>query len=194
MPVGGRFVNETRPPVSLSAETGRYMIVNNDKFPLGASHSLPMNSLISRFFALAGLVLAASLSLAAVAQTPPALTALLAIKGFDPVAYFTEGQPVLGKPEFEHSVDSARYRFASAENLERFKADPDRYMPQFAGACAMSMAAGRKLVADPNNWLVHEGKLYVFAGTAGPDNFRRNPSEAMAKANQHWAAFKPAAN
>ena len=170
------------------------MIVNNEKFALGKSDSMSMNSLVLRFSALAGLVLAASLSLAAAAQTPPAPTAPLAIKGFDTVAYFTDGQPVLGKPEFEYSVDAARYRFASAANLRLFKSTPDRYMPQFAGSCVMAMSSGQHIAADPNNWLIHEGKLYVFGSADGQAEFRRNPAEATAKANQHWAALKPASN
>ena len=155
---------------------------------------MSMNSLVSRFSALAGLVLAASLSLAATAQTLSAPAAPLAIKGFDPVAYFTEGQPVPGKPEFEYPLDEARYRFASAANLQRFKSTPDSYLPQFAGSCVMAMSSGIQFAADPNNWLIHEGKLYVFGAADGPEKFRRNPSEAMAKANQHWAVLKPAPN
>lgn len=170
------------------------MIVNDGKFHLGESDSLSMNSLVLRFIALAGLILAASLPLAAAAQTPPAPAAPLAIKGFDPVAYFTEGQPVPGKPEFEYPWDEARYRFASTANLTLFKSTPDRYMPQFAAFCAMHMSMGRKIPADPNNWVIHEGKLYVFASAEAPAKFRRNPAEATAKANQHWAVLKPAPN
>src|SRR6476619_6773979 len=60
----------------------------------------------------------------------------LAIKGYDPVAYFTDGKPTRGLPEFEFQWDGHRYHFASAEHRDLFKADPERYAPQFGNYCA----------------------------------------------------------
>ncbi len=56
-----------------------------------------------------------------------------AIKGYDPVAYFTLGEPTEGTPEFEHTWNSARWRFASAEHLEMFKGNPEKYAPRYGG-------------------------------------------------------------
>src|SRR3954452_16913855 len=64
----------------------------------------------------------------------------LAIQGYDPVAYFTDGKPTKGLPEFEYQWDEHRYRFASAEHRDMFKADPVRYAPQFGNFCAMALA------------------------------------------------------
>src|SRR5215216_5981434 len=75
----------------------------------------------------------------------------LALKGYDPVAYFTQGRPMLGKKEFEYTWDEARYRFASDQHLSMFRSDPDRYAPQFAGSCTMGMSKGVKVEANPEN-------------------------------------------
>ena len=59
-----------------------------------------------------------------------------AIEGYDPVAYFTEGRPVEGASAFSHDWMGATWYFASAENRDRFAADPERYAPQYGGYCA----------------------------------------------------------
>ena len=69
----------------------------------------------------------------------------MAIKGYDPVAYFTDGMPKRGLPDFEYLWDEYRYHFSSAEHRELFKADPARYAPEFANFCAMSLARVRSL-------------------------------------------------
>ena len=109
----------------------------------------------------------------------------LAIKGFDPVAYFTDGKPVPGRAEIEFEWDESRYRFASAQHRELFKADPVRYAPQFANFCAMALAKGELVEANPRYWLVSGGKLYIFGKPEGSDLFRQNLSSHIDKANQN---------
>jgi YHS domain-containing protein len=57
----------------------------------------------------------------------------LAIKGYDTVAYFTDGKPVKGKSDYEYKWQGARWRFANQEHLDMFKSDPQRYAPQYGG-------------------------------------------------------------
>lgn len=125
----------------------------------------------------------------ATAQTTP-----LAIKGYDPVAYFTAGKPTPGLAEFEHVWDEHRYRFASAANRDLFKAEPARYAPQFGNFCAMALAKGMVVVADPENWLISDGKLYVFGSPApaGPALFQRDLTGNISKAsdNRHMLPKK----
>jgi YHS domain-containing protein len=111
----------------------------------------------------------------------------LAIKGYDPVAYFTVGKPMPGLPELEYERDGYRYRFSRAEHRERFKADPARYAPQFANFCAMALSKGELVVADPENWLISDGKLYVFGkpAPAGPALFQKDLAANIIKANQN---------
>jgi len=111
----------------------------------------------------------------------------LAIKGYDPVAYFTLGKPTKGAPEFAYDWDDHRYLFVNAENRDRFKADPVHYAPQFGNYCAMALAKGQIVVANPENWLISDGKLYVFGSPApaGPVLFEKDLSANIVKANQN---------
>jgi len=111
----------------------------------------------------------------------------LAIKGYDPVAYFTDGKPTKGLPEFAHDWDDHRYLFVNAEHRDRFKADPVKYAPQFGNYCAMALALGEVVVANPENWLISDGKLYVFGKPApmGPVLFQKDLATNVVKANQN---------
>ncbi len=123
-------------------------------------------------------------------QSPMPATQRLALKGYDPVAYFTDGKPVPGAEAYEFSWDGQRYRFANAQHRDLFRQNPDKYAPQFGGACTMNLAAGRKREADPNNWIISDGKLYVFAGAAGPGNFAKDPRGNAARAAENWQHLK----
>jgi hypothetical protein len=141
---------------------------------------------ISRRSAVRGLVLlAAGATLATVSRATAAEKAPLAIKGYDPIAYFTNGRPTIGLPEIEYVWDEYRYHFASMEHRELFKADPVRYAPQFANFCAMALTRGELVEANPKNWLISEGKLYIFGEPIGPDRFQRDLAGNLIKANRN---------
>ena len=129
------------------------------------------------------LLLAAGSTLATASRSMAAETVPLAIKGYDPVAYFTIGSPARGVPEIEYEWDEHRYLFSRAEHRELFKADPVRYAPQFANFCAMSLTRGEIVEADPESWLVSEGKLYIFGKRIGPALFQQDLAENVNKAN-----------
>jgi YHS domain-containing protein len=151
------------------------------------------NVMVLRRVMLAALAaLPVGLALAGEASTQPALTTgqRLALKGYDPVAYFTDGKPVQGAQAYELSWDGQRYRFASAQHRDLFQQDPDKYAPQFGGACTMNLAAGRKREADPHNWIISDGKLYVFAGASGPANFAKDPRANAARAAENWQRLR----
>src|SRR5258708_5959329 len=114
----------------------------------------------------------------------------LGLKGYDPVAYFADGKARPGAPEFEYAWDGVRYRFASAAHRDLFKANPDKYAPQFGRSCAMNMSNGVRREADPTTWTISDGKLYVFATARGFDLFRANPAQAAAKATTNWPNLK----
>ena len=131
-------------------------------------------------------VLAAIASLAAAMPCEAAESAVLAIKGYDPVAYFTEKRPVVGDPQYQHEWDGALYRFASAKHLELFKADPDRYLPQYQSWCTASVANGLKESGDPEYWLVVDGRLYLFGKQFGPGLMSADPPAMKRNADEHW--------
>ena len=87
----------------------------------------------------------------------------LALKGYDPVAYFTEKRPMVGSPQYQYEWDGALYRFASAKHLDLFKGNPDRYLPQYNNWCAASVAKGQKVYGNPEWWLVVDGRLYLLS-------------------------------
>lgn len=85
-----------------------------------------------------------------------------AIKGYDPVAYHTENNPIKGSKEFEVEWKNAIWRFASAENKRLFEADPEKYAPQYGGYCAWAVSRGYTAGVDPKDaWRIVDGKLYL---------------------------------
>ena len=111
----------------------------------------------------------------------------LAIKGYDAVAYFSDGKPVRGLPEFAYEWDEHSYHFATAAHRDQFAADPVHFAPQFGNFCAMALAKGEVVVANPENWLISDGKLYVFGKSApmGPVLFQQDLSTNIVRANQN---------
>src|SRR5262245_8912447 len=139
----------------------------------------------SRREAVRFVLLAASAGL--LAPRPSAAEEPLAIKGYDPVAYFTLGKATPGLADSEHEWDEHRYRFTRAEHRELFKADPVRYAPQFGNFCAMALTRGELEEANPENWLISDGRLYVFGKPApmGPVLFGQDLPGNIAKANEN---------
>ena len=121
------------------------------------------------------------------AQGPASPKGRLTLKGYDPVAYFTDAKAMPGVEQYELTWDGQRYRFASVQHRELFKADPARYAPQFGDFCAMALSKGEIVVADPENWLISDGKLYVFGkpAPAGPVLFQQDLTSNVVKANQN---------
>jgi hypothetical protein len=84
-----------------------------------------------------------------------------AIDGYDTVAYFTQGKPVKGDKKFQFLWRDANWRFATEENLDLFKQNPEKYAAQYGGYCAWAMAAGKTAGIDPNVWYIEDAKLYL---------------------------------
>lgn len=108
------------------------------------------------------LVLAAAAGVA-LAKEPVNQSALggIAIRGIDPVAYFTDGKPAKGNKKFEVEWNGAKWRFGSAEHRDLFKADPEKYAPQYGGYCAWAVSQGYTASIDPQAWRIVDGKLYL---------------------------------
>ena len=85
----------------------------------------------------------------------------VAIHGHDPVAYFVDGKAVKGRADYSAMAQGATYWFSTEANLMAFKADPAKYQPQFGGYCAYGVANDGLVKVDPDQFTVHEGKLYL---------------------------------
>jgi len=86
----------------------------------------------------------------------------LAIKGYDPVSYFSGEEPQKGQKGITYEFNDAIYRFATEANLEAFKADPAKYEPAYGGWCAYAMASGSKADINPKTYKIVDGKLLLF--------------------------------
>lgn len=112
----------------------------------------------------------------------------LSLQGYDPVAYFTDGEPTRGTDEYETTWDEVRYQFASPQHKRMFAQDPEKYAPQFAGSCTMAMTNGVMVHADPEAWIIHDGKLYVFASLGGREQFLSDPDKNITRAEYEWTS------
>jgi len=114
----------------------------------------------------------------------------LAIEGFDPVAYFTEAQAMLGREEFEASQAGAVWRFRNAGNRASFVAHPDIYGPQFGGYDPIDLARGVTVAGNPRFWLVVGQRLYLFNREKSRDAFAAAPAGVLRNATQRWPGLK----
>jgi YHS domain-containing protein len=113
-----------------------------------------------------------------------------AIQGYDPVAYFTQSQPVKGSKEFSFTHADQTWYFSSAENLEVFKSNPEKYAPQFGGYCAYGMSRGYKAKTEPDAWTIVNGKLYLNYNTDVRNIWNEKQSEFIDKASANWPTVK----
>ena len=113
-----------------------------------------------------------------------------AIGGYDPVAYFTMGKPVMGNEKYTFQWKNANWQFSSKENLNAFSQNPDKYAPQYGGYCAYGMSEGKKASTDPNAWTIVEGKLYLNYNPDVKTMWNKNQSERIVKADKNWPELK----
>jgi len=110
----------------------------------------------------------------------------LAVNGYDPVAYFTDGRPVEGSPEFESRYKDATWRFASAANKAAFEAEPAKYAPQYGGYCAWAVSQGYTAKGDPANWRIVGGKLYLNYNAEVQQTWQKDIPGNVRKADGNW--------
>jgi YHS domain-containing protein len=114
----------------------------------------------------------------------------LALKGYDPVAYFNASAPARGQSQFSARHQGATYWFVSAANRDAFAANPGRYAPAFGGFCAMGVALEKKLDVDPQAWRVVDGRLYLNVNKDVQKRWLDDVPGNLATANRNWPALK----
>ena len=110
----------------------------------------------------------------------------VAIRGYDPVAYHTDGRPAVGQERFEAEWNGARWRFATAENREAFLAAPERYAPRYGGYCAWAVSRGELAPIDPNAWKIVDGKLYLNYSRKIQRKWEKDIAGNVERADRHW--------
>ena len=110
----------------------------------------------------------------------------LAIRGYDPVAYFQRGKPVKGKKQITHEWMGAIWRFENIKNQRAFIKNPRSYAPQYGGYCAWAVAQGYTASIDPKAWNIHRGKLYLNFSRSIQRTWEGDKEGHIQNADQNW--------
>ena len=117
-----------------------------------------------------------------------------ALSGYDVVAYFSNTAKE-GNNKYVATHDNVKYKFSSQANLDKFKANPDKYLPQYGGYCAYAVGAkNKKVVPDPETFEIRDGKLFVFYKSWRRNTFdlwkKEGPEKLKPKADKNWEKLK----
>ena len=162
---------------------------------MNTSHTCAAPSRGVAFALLASAVMALfSVSAHAVKQTGGEYNTLFAgigAKGYDVVAYFTDGKPTVGSEDFVTEYGGVTWRFASQAHRDLFKADPAKYAPQYGGFCSWGVGEANRLFdVDPvNGWTIYDGKLFLNFNGDLNETFRKDPVAIIRKAERNWPAL-----
>jgi YHS domain-containing protein len=113
-----------------------------------------------------------------------------AIRGYDPVAFFREGKPVMGADSLTYTWRGAQWNFANRSNLDSFTLHPDRYAPQYGGYCAYGTAQGHKAATQVDTWSIVDGKLYFNYNQKVKTGWDKDRKALIEKADLQWPAVK----
>jgi YHS domain-containing protein len=106
--------------------------------------------------------------------------------GYDTVAYQSDSAAKPGKKDFVHQWNGATWQFSSAENLEKFKANPAGFAPQYGGYCAYAVSQGGTAPGDPKLWAVVGGKLYLNLNPDVQKTWDKDRTGYIAAAEKNW--------
>lgn len=114
----------------------------------------------------------------------------MALRGFDAVAYFVVDNAVEGNKSYEYVWNGAKWYFANAENLDKFRKQPEAYAPQFGGYCSYAVSKGYTADADPQAWSIVDGKLYLNYSPKVKEMWEQERDANIVKAAANWPGFK----
>jgi YHS domain-containing protein len=108
------------------------------------------------------------------------------LDGYDAVAFFTDNKPVKGDAKFTFTYHDAKYQFASLEHLDLFKANPEKYAPQFGAWCAYAVSLGRIAPIDVNNFSIVDGRLFIQHNQRAVNGWNKDVPGNIVKADKYW--------
>ena len=114
----------------------------------------------------------------------------LAIKGYDPVSYFTISTPKMGNASYTATYKGGIYQFSSEENRDMFKASPAKYAPQYGGYCAFGVAMEKKFDTDPLAWKIVDNKLYLNLNKDVQTKWLTDVPGYLDLSNDNWGDIK----
>ncbi len=114
--------------------------------------------------------------------------------GYDVIAYF-DGQATKGNADYTTEHDGVKFRFVNKENLEKFKANPGKYLPKYGGYCAYAIAvSGKKVSVNPETFEIRDGELYLFYNSGKNNTLQswlaESPEELKQQADKNWEQIK----
>lgn len=109
-----------------------------------------------------------------------------AVKGYDVVAYFNDGEPVKGLADIDYEWNGAVWHFSNHKNLSLFRGDPEKYAPRYGGYCAFAVSRGYTADIDPEAWTVVDDKLYLNYNAKYRKRWGRDIPGNIRKADANW--------
>lgn len=113
-----------------------------------------------------------------------------AIRGYDPVAFFTLGKAEKGLEEIAYNWNNTTWLFSTKENREAFKTNPEKYSPQYGGYCAYGTSDGHKAPTETDTWTIVNGKLYFNYNQKVKSLWTKNQEALIIKADGIWPGIK----
>jgi YHS domain-containing protein len=141
--------------------------------------------MLNRFFSVIAIAVFALLS-ASVQAGEFFETDGVALRGYDPVAYFVSSEPQKGQAQYSYEYKGSKFYFASDANKRAFVAMPEKYAPQFGGYCAFGTAQGYKVSTQPDAFAIVEDKLYLNYDKKVQGIWRQDVPGNIAKAEKNW--------
>lgn len=135
-------------------------------------------------------LLVTMLSVTAFAQKTKEKEIKLAIKGYDPVGYFTENKAIKGNKTISTDENEQTYYFASENNKAMFLKNPSAYEPQYGGFCAYGLSEGHKAPIQPEAFTIVDGKLYLNYNLETRTEWQKQEKERIVKADMNWVKLK----
>ena len=141
--------------------------------------------MLNRFFRLIAIAALALLSTPALAgeffETDG-----VALRGYDPVAYFVSAQPQKGQAQYSYEYKGSKFHFASEANKRAFMTMPEKYAPQFGGYCAYGTAQGYKVSTKPDAFAIVKDKLYLNYDKKVQNIWRHDIPGNIQRAETNW--------
>lgn len=109
-----------------------------------------------------------------------------AIRGYDPVAYFTEGKAVKGDAGITYEYHGGVWHFVNEANRDVFVGNPEKYAPQYGGHCAFGLAQGHLVQTDPHAWTIVDGKLYLNFSKAVRNTWQKDIPGNLKRSDANW--------
>lgn len=111
----------------------------------------------------------------------------VALGGYDPVAFFTQSKPVKGSASYSYNWEGVNWLFTDKSDLEKFKAEPMKFAPQYGGYCAYGTSQGHKAPTQADTWTIVNNKLYFNYNSKVKDIWTKNQSALIDSANRKWS-------